>query len=170
MLVVTNYPQVPIATTNVATDSARVDSQQRPPVVPTPELVKSHEERPFTPQHERTAEQPEIQAKLNQRLQGKQQGSGQQQQDSPQQKEAEKTTPAPTSIKDILRNRPALSRRDVRVNQQMTPTNNNQPINEKSAALQNQPDEFYQAVAQHVSSYYLQQTIPQPQHAISSFV
>lgn len=83
MLVVTNYPQVPIATTNAATDAARVDSQQRPPIVPPQEATKGHEERAFNPQNERAAEQ----AKVNEKLQGKQQGSGQQQQEGKQQQE-----------------------------------------------------------------------------------
>ena len=64
MLVVTNYPNVPISTSNVATDSARTDNQQRPPVLPPPQASKGHEERAFNPQNERTAEQAQAQAKL----------------------------------------------------------------------------------------------------------
>ena len=40
MLVVTNYPNVPISYSNVATDSARTDNQQRPPVLPPPQACK----------------------------------------------------------------------------------------------------------------------------------
>ena len=57
MLVVTNYPNVPIATTNAATDAARTDNLQRPPVIPPQEASKGHNERPFNSQHERTAQQ-----------------------------------------------------------------------------------------------------------------
>ncbi|AQS35458.1 hypothetical protein Sps_00238 [Shewanella psychrophila] len=169
MLVVTNYPQVPIATTNPATDAARVDSQQRPPIVPTPELVKSHEERPFTPQHERTAEQPEVQARLNERLQGKHQGSGQQQEDK-QQKEAEKPTLAASLPRAPLRGKPALNRRDIRIAPQSNPVNNHNQDQSKKSELKSQPKEFYQAVALHITSFYQEQALPKTEPAISSFV
>ena len=169
MLVVTNYPQVPIATTNPATDAARVDSQQRPPIVPTPELVKSHEERPFTPQHERTAEQPEIQAKINERLLGKHQGGGQQQEES-QQKEAEKPTQVANIARDPLRGRPALNRRDIRIAQQPTSVSNHKQTQSQKSELQSQPKEFYQAVSLHIASFYQQQALPKTEPAISSFV
>lgn len=169
MLVVTNYPQVPIATTNPATDAARVESQQRPPIVPTPGLVKSHEERPFTPQHERAADQPDIQAKINERLQGKQQNSGQQQ-EGRQQKDNDKPAPQANNLRDVLRGKPALNRRDVRVSQQPNPTKESLISGDKAAALSNQPDEFYQAVSQHISLYYQEQTLPLPSPILSSFV
>ena len=53
MLVVTNYPQVPIATSNVATDLARADNQQAKPILPPQELSKAHQERAYNQQNER---------------------------------------------------------------------------------------------------------------------
>ncbi len=169
MLVVTNYPQVPIATTNAATDAARVESQQRPPVVPPQESTKGHEERAFNPQHERTAEQAENQARLNERLQGKQQGHGQQQQEDKQQKETDKPQLAPLIAREPLRSQPALNRRDIRVVMQAINTSK-QSAEQSSSALSDQPAEFYQAVSLHISSYYQQQSQPQTQPAISSYI
>lgn len=162
MLVVTNYPQVPIATTNAATDAARVDSQQRPPIVPPQEATKGHEERAFNPQNERAAEQ----AKVNEKLQGKQQGSGQQQQEGKQQQE-QKTAALPSILKAALRGKPALQRRDIRAQQQTPQPKSN---NNVSKLLVNQSQEFYQAVAHHVSQFYQQQTQPKPEPALSSSV
>ncbi|QDO82050.1 hypothetical protein FM037_00940 [Shewanella psychropiezotolerans] len=169
MLVVTNYPQVPIATTNPATDAARVDSQQRPPIVPTPELVKSHEERPFTPQHERTAEQPEIQARLNERTLGKHQGGGQKQEEK-QQKEAEKPTQVANIARDPLRGRPALNRRDIRIAQQPNSARDHKQTQPQKSELVAQPKDFYQAVSLHITNFYQEQALPKTEPAISSFV
>lgn len=169
MLVVTNYPQVPIATTNPATDAARVDSQKRPPIVPTPELAKSHQERPFTPQHERTAEQPEIQARINERLLGKHQGGGQQQQEK-QQQEAEKPTRVANIVRDPLRGRPALNRRDIRIAQQPNSASNHKQSQPQKSELVGQSKAFYQAVSLHITSFYQQQAHPKTEPAISSFV
>lgn len=166
MLVVTNYPQVPIATTNAATDAARVESQQRPPVIPPQESTKGHEERAFNPQHERTAEQAENQAKLNERLQGKQQGHGQQQQEDRQKKESEKPQQLVVA-RDPLRGQPALNRRDIRV--VMQAISGKRPV-EQGNVLNNQPAEFYQAVSLHISSYYQHQSQPQTQPAISAYI
>lgn len=63
MLVVSNYPQVPLATSNVATDSVRVDNQLKPVVIPPQAATKGHEERAFNPQNERTADQTQQQTK-----------------------------------------------------------------------------------------------------------
>jgi len=53
MIITTHYPQIPLATSNVATDLARVDNQQKPPVIPPQEPTKGHEERQLNPQNER---------------------------------------------------------------------------------------------------------------------
>lgn len=170
MLVVTNYPQVPIATTNPATDAARVDSQQRPPVVPTPVLVKNHKERPFTPQHERVAEQPEIQAKINERQLGKNQGGGQQQQEEQQRQEAEKPTRVAKIARDPLRGRPALNRRDIRIAQLPNSTSNHKQTQPQKSQGLGQSKAFYQAVSLHITRFYQEQALPKTEPAISYFV
>ncbi|WP_299797812.1 hypothetical protein [uncultured Shewanella sp.] len=167
MLVVTNYPQVPIATTNAATDSARTDNQQRPPVIPPKELTKGHEERAFTSQHERTAEQADAQARLNERVQGKQQGTGQQQQEGKQQEQAKQA--APQLIKDLLRGKPALQRRDIRTHSQPV-SQAAQKTDSERAIILDQPSEFYREFGQRVGSFYQQQTHPHDEPAISTLI
>ena len=56
MFLVSNYPQVPIVTTNPATDSARQQAVTHAPVVPPKEADKSASERALDPEHERIAE------------------------------------------------------------------------------------------------------------------
>ena len=165
MLVVTNYPQVPIATTNPATDTARVESQQRPPIIPPPQLSKGNEERPFNPQNERAADQANIQAKLHEKVQAKQQGHGQPQQEGRQQREqAQRTAPAiirPQLIK------PALQRRDIR-SPQTEPRQT--PVVDTKAPLEPQSTSFYQTVSAHISSFYQTQTLPKGEPGLSTFI
>lgn len=164
MLVVTNYPQVPIATTNVATDSARVESQQRPPIIPAPQLAKSHEERSFNPQNERTADQAHIQAKLNEKVQAKQQGAGQQQQEGKQQQNQAQQA-APAIIRPLMM-KPVLARRDIR-----SPQAEPRPMPTKAPTTQpEQSSSFYETVAAHVSHFYQQQTHPKGEPALSTFI
>ncbi|ABO25497.1 hypothetical protein SHLO109777_15870 [Shewanella loihica] len=164
MLVVTNYPQVPIATTNAATDSARVESQQRPPIIPAPQLAKSNEERPFNPQNERAADQANIQAKLNEKVQAKQQGQGQHQQEGQQQQQQAKQGAA--AIIRPLMMKPALARRDIRSAQTETPREPQKP----KTRLENQASSFYQSVSAHIASFYQTQTLPKGEPELSTFI
>ncbi|MCG9697919.1 hypothetical protein [Shewanella sp. Isolate11] len=164
MLVVTNYPQVPIATTNAATDSARVDSQQRPPIIPAPQLAKNHEERAFNPQHERVADDIHTQAKLHEKVQKKQQGDSQQQ--SQQQKEQSRKA-AITSMQ-AQRYKPALQRRDVSL-----PQGTNYPCAEtkaKSSTTKTASNNFYQKVSEHINHFYQNQSLPKGEPAFSTLV
>ncbi|BFL86229.1 hypothetical protein LFREDSHE_46790 [Shewanella baltica] len=95
MLVVSNYPQVPLATTNVATDSARVDNQLKPVVIPPQAATKGHEERAFNPQNERTADQTQQQTKTLENNQQQVQEKQQQQQSSQQQSQQQQEKKAP---------------------------------------------------------------------------
>jgi len=167
MLVVTNYPHVPIATTNAATDSARTDNQQRPPVIPPAELTKGHEERSFSAQHERTAEHADAQARLNERSQGKQRDTGQQQQGK-QQDQAEHA--ATQLIKDLLRGKPALQRRDIRTNQQEISNYAPQKKNNERGIILDQPSDFYREFGQHVENFYQQQTHPHDEPVLSTLI
>lgn len=56
MLVSTTYPQVPLANTNVATDSVREDNQHRPIIQPTTQPTKSHGERALNNQDKNNQE------------------------------------------------------------------------------------------------------------------
>ena len=170
MLVVTNYPNVPIATTNVATDAARTDNQQKPPIMPPQEPTKGHHERPFNPQHERTAEQADVLARLNEKGQGNQQGKGQQEQNANQQQQATQLLAPKT--KELMRNKPALKRRDIQNQQNENKINiikSDSPKKAKNTTL-NQSPEVYQIFAQHIESFYLQQTEPKEQTVISTLI
>ncbi|WP_394390837.1 hypothetical protein [Shewanella woodyi] len=169
MLVVTNYPNVPIATTNAATDAARTDNLQRPPVIPPQEMTKGHEERPFTPQHERTAQHADVLARLNEKSQGKQQGTGQQQEDTKQQQQQAKPQQA-LMVKDLLKGKPALQRRDIRNNQYEMSANRNEGGKETRTQVLDQPSEVYQMFGQHIEAFYQRQTEPVTQSAISAFI
>ncbi|MCL1052010.1 hypothetical protein L2755_20665 [Shewanella abyssi] len=153
MIVATNYPNVPISTSNVATDSARTDNQQRPPVLPPPQASKGHEERAFNPQHERTAEQAQTQAKLRDSVQGKQQGNSQQQEQSQQEQQKR---PAALDLKQLLSFRSSLKRSDIKLP--------NQPV-EKQVSTDNKrmPNEtlqFYRAFGAHIEAFYQTRTQP----------
>lgn len=167
MLVVTNYPHVPIATTNAATDSARTDNLQRPPVIPPAEPTKGHEERSFSAQNERTAEHADAQARLNERSQGKQQDTGQQQQEK--QQDQAKHVPSQL-IKDLLRGKPALQRRDIRTNQKENSNDTPQKNTSERGMILDQPSEFYREFGQHVGSFYQQQTHPHDEPALSTLI
>ncbi|WP_028109399.1 hypothetical protein [Ferrimonas futtsuensis] len=52
MFLVSNYPQVPIVTTNPATDDLRQQTLARAPVVPPREAEKSASERALDPEHD----------------------------------------------------------------------------------------------------------------------
>lgn len=168
MLVVTNYPNVPIATTNAATDAARTDNLQRPPVIPPQATTEGHNERPFNSQHERTAQQADVLARLNEKSQGKQQSTGQQQENAQQQ--AQQTKPVESlKIKELLRGKPALQRRDIRTQQQMNTTQAEVKKETRSVMLGQAP-EVYQKFGQHIETFYQQQTEPKVQSAISALI
>ncbi|SDK15241.1 hypothetical protein SAMN04488540_12031 [Ferrimonas sediminum] len=57
MFLVSNYPQVPIVTTNPATDDVRQQELARAPVVPPREADKSASERALDPEHDRINQQ-----------------------------------------------------------------------------------------------------------------
>lgn len=155
MLVVTNYPNVPIATSNAATDSARTDGQQRPPIIPPQQATKGHEERAFNPQHERTAEHAQNQAKLRESVQQKQQGHSQQQEQSGQEKQKQN---APLNLKLLLSQRGPLKRSDIKLPGQASPSNES-----KTPTKQPMPNEalqFYQAFGVRIEAFYQQRTEP----------
>jgi hypothetical protein len=186
MLVVTNYPNVPIATTNAATDAARIDNQQRPPVIPPQEMTKGHDERAFNPQHERTAQQAEVLARLNEKNQGKQKDTEQQQQAVKQHLQQAKSV-EPLRINNLLKGKAALQRRDIR-NQlpsiavhaitdkhtrvQKSDINSTQSESKKEtrSGMLGQAPEVYQKFGQHIETFYQQQTEPKVQPAVSALI
>ncbi|MCU7994269.1 hypothetical protein L5L55_05780 [Shewanella glacialipiscicola] len=186
MLVVSNYPQVPLATTNVATDSARVDNQLKPVVIPPQAATKGHQERAFNPQNERTAEQTQQQTKTlehnQQQVQEKQQQQHSSQQQSQQQQErkaplvvAERVLPK--MLKMAIRGQAALQRKDIRlkVSQDAASYINNSAkantiISVTRQFPQDEPNHFYQQLGQRISLFYERQTQPEQEPALSTSI
>ena len=152
MQVVTHFPNVPISTSNVATDSARTDNQQRPPILPPPQANKGHEERAFNPQHERAAEQAQTQAKLRGSVQDKQQGGSQQEQSQQEQQKR----PSALDLKQLLSYRSPLKRSDIKLPSQAEAA---QPTS-ASKHLPNETLEFYRAFGAHIEAFYQTRTQP----------
>lgn len=185
MLVVSNYPQVPLATTNVATDTARVDNQLKPVVIPPQAATKGHEERAFNPQNERTAEQAQQQARLLEQNQQQIQEKQQQQQSSQQQnqQQQEKKAPVlvatvptqPRALKIAPRGQAALQRKDIRlkvgqsaINYASTNTKaSNSPARQP---VQSESPQFYQQLGQRIGLFYEQQTQPEQEPAMSAWI
>ena len=180
MLVVSHYPQVPLATSNVATDDARVDNQLKTPIIPPKEATKGHEERAFNPQHERTAETAQQQARLQERVQGNMQ---RQQQQSQQEQQPEKKAVAVSQqasakpIKIPARTHAALERKDIRIKmahgQMASNAANNmtaQAPASSSHPLPNQSPQFYQQLGQIIDQFYQDKTEPEAETALSAWI
>ncbi|MCE9680152.1 hypothetical protein LZP69_13355 [Shewanella sp. AS1] len=163
MLVVTNYPQVPLATTNAATESVRVENQQRPPIIPAPQLAKSNEERAFNPQHERTAEQADIQAKRHEKVHTK--GQGNQQQGGQQEQKKQQSANGYSAFF-----KPALKRQDIRVIQPGHSHAAQQKQQDDKDETSKQPASFYDSVSAHITRFYQTQTHPKDESALLTII
>lgn len=181
MLVVSNYPQVPLATSNVATDSARVDNQLKPVVIPPQAATKGHEERAFNPQNERTADQAQQQAKTLEHNQQQVQEKQQQQQSSQQQnqQQQEKKAPLvvaervlPKTLKIAARGQAALQRKDIRlkVSQGATSYASRSAKANVRQSLQGESSQFYQQLGQRIGQFYQQQTQPEQESIMSTWI
>ncbi|GCF88656.1 hypothetical protein [Shewanella sp. M-Br] len=181
MLVVSNYPQVPLATSNVATDSARVDNQLKPVVIPPQAATKGHEERAFNPQNERTADQAQQQAKTLEHNQQQVQEKQQQQQSSQQQnqQQQEKKAPLvvaervlPKTLKIAARGQAALQRKDIRlkVSQGATSYATSSAKANVRQSLQGESSQFYQQLGQRIGQFYHQQTQPEQESTMSTWI
>lgn len=150
MLINSHYPQVPLATSNVATDSARVDNQQKPPIIPPQQPTKNHPERAYNQQNERSQAHKIVEQK-------------QQQQHSTSQREAivqQLVTPKslqgqPLNI--VANNTPTIQRKDIRIKQSLqaeqSTTQSSKPL-VRNDEIPKQSSAYYQQVRQHVSQYY----------------
>ncbi|MFG7351845.1 hypothetical protein ACGMNB_12790 [Shewanella oncorhynchi] len=181
MLVVSNYPQVPLATSNVATDSARVDNQLKPVVIPPQAATKGHEERAFNPQNERTADQAQQQAKTLEHNQQQVQEKQQQQQSSQQQnqQQQEKKAPLvvaervlPKTLKIAARGQAALQRKDIRlkVSQGATSYASSSAKANVRQSLQGESSQFYQQLGQRIGQFYQQQAQPEQESIMSTWI
>ena len=186
MLVVSNYSQVPLATSNVATDSARVDNQLKPVVIPPQAATKGHEERAFNPQNERTADHTQQQTKTLESNQQQVQEKQQQQQSSQQQnqQQQEKKAPLlvaerilPKTLKIAAKGQAALQRKDIRlkvsqgaVSDMGNSAKANTVSNAARPSIQSEPNHFYQQLGQRISLFYERQTRPEQEPALSTSI
>ncbi|MGX9460678.1 hypothetical protein ACWXWU_05465 [Shewanella sp. A14] len=159
MIVTTHYPQVPLATSNVATDLARVDNQQKPPIIPPQEPTKGHEERSLNPQNERATAYV-VAEKKQQQEQAKRQ-----QQSATQQAVESKAIAAPAAIRPqalriIASQTPALQRKDIQIKTQAaTPKTTPEPRQRQSLDT-SAPTATYQQFGQRIGQFYQQQSAP----------
>jgi len=143
MLINSHYPQVPLATSNVATDLARVDNQQKPPIIPPQQPTKNHPERAFNPQNERAPAYKIVEQK-------------QQQQRSSNQQQTSEQAPLNQPVKVTASNSPTIQRKDIRIKlSSSAQAETTTPDNKKAATHASTQDAaYFQLVRQHVSQYY----------------
>ncbi|WP_076538259.1 hypothetical protein [Shewanella sp. UCD-KL21] len=167
MLIVTNYPQVPLATTNVATDLARADNQQAKPILPPQALTKPHHERALNQKNESPARYI-IKEKSSQQRQSSDQQTPQQlaqPSSAPKSQSAPLTGLLPQLLRVAARNNPTLSRGDI---QPQTPTmstainTDNNKNTEVKPRLRGHSEAFYKQFGQHIATCYQQCTTPLP--------
>ena len=157
MIITTHYPQVPLATSNVATDLARVDNQQKPPIIPPQEAIKVHEKRAFNPQNERA--QTYVIAEKKQ-----QQGQSQRQQQNLTQQSVDpkallQQSTRPQTVRVMASNTPALQRKDIQIKSQSTPVKN-QIESKQRQTDNNMTSATAQQFGVRIGQFYQQQSAP----------
>ena len=112
MAIITNYPNVPIVTSNVATDSVRNDNEHKSSVTPTDKVTKPHSERAIDPEKEHDAHQ-----------QHQQQQQGQPQPNEEEVSLTEELEQENLKVQEMLAMKnAALSRQDIKVQVDETET------------------------------------------------
>ncbi|MCL2915167.1 hypothetical protein L2725_15510 [Shewanella corallii] len=158
MQLVSNYPNVPVATTNVATDSARVDNQQRPPLLPPQQLGKTYQERGLEQRQERaTEQQQERQDRIQQRQSGQQQ-----QQTREQQQGTERQLPRTeqAALAKLATKGGGLNRRDIRDRTQTTEATGKQMQGDSSHPFPNEAPRFYRQIGTIIKDTYQSTSTP----------
>ncbi|MCL1142848.1 hypothetical protein [Shewanella gaetbuli] len=163
MLINSHYPQIPLATSNVATDLARADNQQRPPVIPPQQPTSAHHERAFNPQNERAPAYQIVEQKQQQ------QHSDAQRQAIVQQLLAPKS--AVSQLVNVVANdTPTLQRRDIRIKHLTTPAQQSKTDIEKASDESEVNAAYFQQVREHVGQFYGQHNNPTPSPSFSAYV
>jgi hypothetical protein len=155
MLINSHYPQVPISTSNVATDLARIDNQQKPPLLPPQAPSKGHEERAYNQNNERAPADV---------IKQKQQQEQQQNASLYQQKASTQTAAAPVAAKAvriIATNKAALERKDIHVKLSAKEGQKESKGLANNPSLQGQSSGFYQQLGQQVEQFYQAKVSPQ---------
>ncbi|MCL1112184.1 hypothetical protein L2703_00955 [Shewanella basaltis] len=157
MIITTHYPQVPLATSNVATDLARVDNQQKPPIIPPQEPSKGHEERAFNPQNERAQTYVIAEKKQQQGQSLRQQQNLTQQSVDP--KALLQQSTRPQTVRVMASNTPALQRKDIQIKSQSTPVKN-QIESKQRQTDNNMSSATAQQFGMRIGQFYQQQSAP----------
>jgi len=159
MIVTTPYPQIPLTTSNVATDLARVDNQQKPVILPPQEPAKSHEERSFNPQNER-ARAYVVAGKKQQQQQSTRQQQNSMLQNSMQQAVAPKAVARPKTSSMIASHTPALQRKDIQLKNPSPNTKTTAEPSQRQPLAAGVSPAMLQQFGQRIGQFYQQQSVP----------
>ncbi|MGP1832938.1 hypothetical protein ACTTBA_07640 [Shewanella frigidimarina] len=158
MIITTHYPQIPLATSNVATDLARVDNQQKPPIIPPQEPTKEHAERPLNQQNERATPYTVAEKKQQQEQAKRQQQSATQQ--ALESKAIASPVIRPQVIRIMASQTPALQRKDIQLKTQSTNAKTTPEPRQRQALDTGVSKATYQQFGQRIGQFYQQQSAP----------
>ncbi|WP_137223752.1 MULTISPECIES: hypothetical protein [Shewanella] len=161
MIITTHYPQIPLATSNVATDLARVDNQQKPPIIPPQEPAKGHQERSLNPQNERASTYIVAEKKQQQEQAKRQQQSTTQQ--SLESKVIASPAIRPQVIKILASQTPALQRKDIQLKTQVATAKTTPEPRQRQSLDAGESSAIYQQFGQRIGQFYQQQSVPDNQ-------
>ncbi|MCT8988504.1 hypothetical protein [Shewanella phaeophyticola] len=141
---------------------ARVDNQQKPPIIPPQEPSKGHEERAFNPQNERAQAYVVAEKKQQQDQSQRQQQNLTQQSVDPKallQQPTRQQTQQQQTVRVLANLTPALQRKDIQIKSQST------AVNDQTELKQRQTDSSMsnanaQQFGQRIGQFYQQQTAP----------
>ncbi|MEH6463396.1 MAG: hypothetical protein V7771_05670 [Shewanella psychromarinicola] len=159
MIITTHYPQVPLATSNVATDLARVDNQRKPPILPPQEPAKGHQERSLNPQNERAAAYI-VAEKKQQQEQAKRQQQNLTQQQSVAPKSAAAQAVHAKTIRVMASHTPALQRKDIQLQTQTVAAKKTAEPWQRQLIDAGVSKATYQQFGQRIGQFYQQQSAP----------
>ncbi|AZG71301.1 hypothetical protein [Shewanella livingstonensis] len=158
MIINTHYPQVPLATSNVATDLARVDNHQKPPIIPPQEPAKGHQERSLNQQNERASTYIIAEKKQQQEQTKRQQQNVTQQSVDP--KVIASTSIRAQIVRVIANQTPALHRKDIQLKTQAATTKTTAEPRQRQPINSGVPTATYQQFGLQVGKFYQQQSAP----------
>lgn len=162
MIITTHYPQIPLATSNVATDLARVDNQQKPPIIPPQAPTKGHEERSLNPQNERASTYI-VAEKKQQQEQAKRQQQSVSQQAFESKTVASSTATKPQVISILASQTPALQRKDIQLKTQVATAKTTPEPRQRQSLDASESIATYQQFGQRIGLFYQQQSVPDNQ-------
>jgi hypothetical protein len=149
---------MPLATSNVATDLARVDNQQKPPIIPPQEPAKGHQERALNPQNERATAYIVAEKKQQQHAKRKQKNLSQQQSVAPKTIAAQAVRT--NTMRVIASQTPALQRKDIQLKTQAASAKTTAEPWQRQVIDSDVSNTTYQQFGQRIGQFYQQQSAP----------